>query len=334
MNEKKKQSHFLACLETLKMVEFKDKQKDDAICATPQEALQVLQHLIAKQRLASLYSNGNGDAAWNFPYAPLRQFEATEKDLLMAFVLWSKTQQKATNLENDPSKENILFCYNPSKAFRRLRSYVEWMNTHAQGTDWNLDQMMQQAIKTWNVRLAHDHLGRLMLFCELEQVQLSDLRDKIPCDDALRMWAWILHFMLLDANNQHHGSALVVATGKRLGFLESFTCMPLELQAKIDKLTIGTLPIRVQQLHFYNNPTWARFLVALFRPFMSAKMTKRITMIPNHDNPATASHSALGGPAFVPSSSAPSASFMPDLKGTLQEDFLARKFRKSSASPK
>jgi hypothetical protein len=68
----------------------------------------------------------------------------------------------------------------------------------------------------------------------------------------------------------------------------------MDVGTKMDRLSIGILPIKMQAFYGFHNPGWMRVAVGLIKAFMSSKMRKRMVMIPNKENPQTVLEEVLG----------------------------------------
>ena len=54
------------------------------------------------------------------------------------------------------------------------------------------------------------------------------------------------------------------------------TLVPMDLSAKLDRLTIGVLPVKMKQLMMLDTPTWMSTMMKIFGVFMSKKMKSRM----------------------------------------------------------
>lgn len=67
----------------------------------------------------------------------------------------------------------------------------------------------------------------------------------------------------------------------KLGFFAMLTMFPAKLGAKLDRLTIGVLPIKMKALLILDAPRWMSMLMGLFSLFMSKKMKQRMVRTPS-----------------------------------------------------
>ena len=63
------------------------------------------------------------------------------------------------------------------------------------------------------------------------------------------------------------------------GMWEVMTMFPMDLGTKLDRLTIGTLPIKMKSCYILNSAKWLNIMMALIKPFMSKKMRSRMIML-------------------------------------------------------
>ena len=73
-------------------------------------------------------------------------------------------------------------------------------------------------------------------------------------------------------------SALPVSRVARatVGFYSAMTLVPMKLGAKIDRLTIGVLPVKMKLILCLDSPRWMSLMMKVFGVFMSRKMRSRI----------------------------------------------------------
>lgn len=63
------------------------------------------------------------------------------------------------------------------------------------------------------------------------------------------------------------------------------TSVSMDVGTKLDRLTIGVLPVKMEACYLFNNPTWMRVMMALMSPFLGKKMRKRIQTLSKKTNP-------------------------------------------------
>ena len=57
------------------------------------------------------------------------------------------------------------------------------------------------------------------------------------------------------------------------------TMVPMKLGTKLDRLTIGVLPIKMNALYILETPKWCSMLMKFLGAFMSKKMKQRIAIL-------------------------------------------------------
>merc|ERR1712008_542911 len=76
------------------------------------------------------------------------------------------------------------------------------------------------------------------------------------------MGVWYAHFVMYNENAQNNGMV----------FIESMTLVPMKLGVKLDRLTIGILPIKMKSLYILQSPRWMEIFSKVMGLFMSKKM--------------------------------------------------------------
>mmetsp|Transcript_40023 Transcript_40023/g.73929 ORF Transcript_40023/g.73929 Transcript_40023/m.73929 type:complete len:110 (-) Transcript_40023:118-447(-) len=72
----------------------------------------------------------------------------------------------------------------------------------------------------------------------------------------------------------------------------------IKLGLKLDRLTIGVLPVKMKRCFMLGSPTWWDILMKLMSPFMSKKLQQRIINV--KDEECERFVKALGGVDYVP----------------------------------
>jgi CRAL/TRIO domain len=258
-----KKSVWQMTLETFGMAEGTSHQ-NDVTTDSFETALRLLQGMI--QDVQDIHPK------WKFTFTPLRQFDATVDDLLTAFVLWSRKEQ------GEP------MTYNVSNAFRRLESYATWMEDHRDFLESPLtaDSVKQAAI-AWQQKMTYAPSGQLVWWFDFEALDLKLIRSSmLPYSDSLRYMVWLSHLVMFDKNAQEQGM-LIVQNMASKSMIATMTMVPMELGTKIDRFTIGVLPIKMKSCYIYNHRGWFRILSGLMKPFMSKKMTSRMILLSKED---------------------------------------------------
>jgi hypothetical protein len=216
---------------------------------------------------------------------PLNSFNATQDEFLTAFLKWSikepsdpveerRNFKKSTDV--DSSKKNI----NVTKASRRLDSYFEWMSENMAESlkerplTW---ESIEASAKVWDVQITIDDTGRFIWWIDLGVTNLDAIKAMDPIEH-LRYVVWFSHLVMLDTHAQDNGAVIVENCG-RIGFFKMMTLMPMELSAKLDRLTIGILPVKMKAIHIFGAAMWMQVVLGFMRPFMSKKMRERMIII-------------------------------------------------------
>lgn len=268
-----KKSAWQMTKETFGMSEGGRRQKDDVLCDTPEEAMNSLKSLY-------LASKSESDKKWEFSLTPLEPLNATHDDLLRAFVLWS--------FKEGPGN------YNVSKAFRRLESYASWMEDHRKDLEEPLTvQSILEASKAWNMKLTHDKYGRLVWWIAFGEIDTEAIKSKISLQDSLRYCVWLTHVVLFDKKAQENGMVLMQSLGNK-GMVATLTLVPMDLGTKLDRLTIGVLPLKMNELYLFHHGLWVSMLMGLMKPFMSKKMRERLKVVPRNTDLQVALDESVG----------------------------------------
>lgn len=246
---------------------------------------------------------------WQFATTPFEDFQATKEDLFKAFVHWSRKGE-------DSDKK-----YNASKAFRRLEAYVEWMDKNTTGMNLK-GSTMKVVHDAWKMKIAHDKDGRLVWWIDIGGLDLKKIKKDVSQDDTLRYFIWLSHLVLFDKGSQEHGFVFVEAIGKT-GMMEMFTVVSMDVGTKLDRLTIGILPVKMEACYLFNNPTWMRIIMGLMSPFMGSKMRKRIVTLPAKKDPQEFFEANIGK-EYIPTGVA-------QLNGTIEKDIIAQTLERLGA---
>lgn len=83
---------------------------------------------------------------------------------------------------------------------------------------------------------------------------------------------------MYDERAQRHGMAFCENMAQ-LGFWASMTLMPIKLSVKLDRLTIGIIPVKMKALLLLDCPAWMNVLMKIFGVFVSKKMKSRMTFL-------------------------------------------------------
>ena len=104
---------------------------------------------------------------------------------------------------------------------------------------------------------------------------------KIKTMDAqehLRYVVWYSHLIMFDKNAQDHGVILMEDLNK-IGFWSTMTLIPIDVSAKMDRLTIGVLPVKMKAIYMFGAARWLHLMIGLMKPFLSKKMRDRMIIV-------------------------------------------------------
>lgn len=257
-------------LETFGMADGKHK-RGDVLVDSVVEGLEALRAYVEDDRIAALMK----------PVTPiLEAFNATQDELFTAFLKWAEKEDDNAA----PTKRKI----NLSKACRRLDAYLGWMNDNQQDlTDEPLTAAsVAEAGKIWDVQITYNNSkddGCFLWWIDLGRLDKETMRT-VSNRDHLRYIVWLSHLIMLDKHAQENGAMIVEDMGM-IGFYKMATLVPPDLGAKMDRLTIGILPVKMKSIYIFGAARWMQLLMGLLKPFMSKKMRQRMVILPKKTNP-------------------------------------------------
>ena len=214
-------------------------------------------------------------AIWDFRTSPHAHMGKNLDDTFRAFLMWARTGDP----DAEEGDEEAAGAINVSKAFRRLESYAEWMEET--GDDLTSKPLtyasVATALKAWCMSTSHDQHGRLIWWVDFARLDKAAL-SAIPPEESLRAFVWYAHAVMYDGKAQANGIAFVENVAQ-IGFWASMTLVPMKLSVKLDRLTIGVLPVKMKLILILDCPTWMDVLVKMFSVFMSKKMRSRMVLL-------------------------------------------------------
>ena len=83
---------------------------------------------------------------------------------------------------------------------------------------------------------------------------------------------------MFDAKAQDNGIVLLEDLDK-IGFWAAMTIIPMELSTKMDRLTIGVLPVKTKAIYMFGCARWTTLMMSLMKPFLSKKMRDRMIVV-------------------------------------------------------
>ena len=236
----------------------------------------------AKQKAAA--KGGKKFKKWDFRSSPHAQFGRSLDDVFAAFLMWA--QVSAEDDDDGTGASSRAFwaakgVMNVSKAFRRLESYAEWMEDT--GTELTEPPLAfdPAAHKTWAMTTSVAASGELIWWIDMAGMDLSAVK-ATPVLSTFRYFVWYAHAVMYDANAMEHGMSFCECVGP-VSFWSAMTLIPMNLSAKLDRLTIGTLPVKMKCIMILDPPKWMAVMMSIMGAFMSAKMKRRMMQLKKPD---------------------------------------------------
>lgn len=264
-----KKSLWAATLETMHMADGKTK-KDDVCVDTVEAGLHMMKGLVETKLRED--DDDNSSEKYKFAVTPMKDFGASLDDLLAAFVKWSFKDESSN--------------YNVSKAFRRLDTYASWMEANREVLSKELTaDTKKKAHAKLPMRLTFTKDKTLVWWIDLSHMQAKDIK-AYDRDVTLLYFVWICHAVLFKSE-----TLVLVENLQKIGIIQLFTMIPADLSAKLDRLTIGVLPLKMKAIYLLHNPRWASIALTLMRPFLSKKMRQRLIAVKDRDTEKTITES-------------------------------------------
>lgn len=293
-----------------------------------EEGLTLLQNMVHEAATTSNIENEK--RAWTFHTTPLNDFGKTVDDVLLAFLHWSVVDSHSIDDDDDscqliggmnhqsslslslsstPEKINV------SKAFRRLASYIQWMDSVSSYlSDPPLTyKSIAPHLSIFSLHVTHDSCGRLVWWINLGKTQTNLLRSQSP-KETTRMFVWVAHVLFLDEGAQTKG-LVVIDDMAEIGFWDYMTMLPLQVGISIDRFLISVTPLKAKNVVMMHRPKWAEIGYGLLSWFLTAKMKKRVTMVERGEEHEILGK-VVGGVEFIPSD-------FGDVNGDLAIDIIA-----------
>ena len=261
-------------------------KKGDLIVPTMNEAMVKIKELIEFDKSKNGTKKPKKIVKWEFKTSPHEQFGKTLDDTFEAFLYWARTNSSSFNDDNDDDDkkdggdgDDTIAGYNVSKAFRRLVSYAEWMDD----TDDDLvepltPESIKPALDAWAMKCSVDKEGNFCWWIDFAWIDINKIKKEISPKDSLRAMVWYVHYVMYDSSAQRNGIMFFENVTTKLGFIQMCTMMPMKLSTKLDRLTIGALPIKMKKMYIFDVPTWMDLLMKFMGMFMSKKMQSRIVV--------------------------------------------------------
>jgi hypothetical protein len=265
---------------------------------------------VADADAATTTTNNNHHNKWNLDLTEplLVELQKTKYDLYRAFLKWSRIEpsnnekkgksgdgddednDETNGNDNSHNEMTMMMMINVTKAFRRLDSYVTWMEDNRKDLELPITiASIGPAAKAWACRCNYSIVTpaqpqqRFVWFLDFGAMDIPAIQTTLSHADSLRYIVFLSHVVMLDEVAQDNGMMIVQSMSHR-GMWESLTLVPLEIGTKTDRLTIGTLPIKMKACYIVHGAKWIRILAGLMKPFMSAKMRQRIIVVNDTTN--------------------------------------------------
>mmetsp|Transcript_13815 Transcript_13815/g.28504 ORF Transcript_13815/g.28504 Transcript_13815/m.28504 type:complete len:365 (-) Transcript_13815:173-1267(-) len=313
----KKKTVWSMTMETMGMASGKD-GSDDLWLETVEQGVSALKQYVREKDLQLAEEQATAEKKLPFnswmDLVPLEEFHVSQSTFLKAFIKWATKDQEDIV---EGSTKNI----NASKARRRLDSYFDWMKDNmAEDLAENpltLDSIMPVQ-KAWELQGSYDKQDRYVWWFDLGKMDLTECKTLDP-HLQLRYMVWWSHLVMFDAKAQDNGIVLLEDLDK-IGFWSAMTIVPMELSTKMDRLTIGVLPVKMKGIYMFGAAKWMHIMLALMKPFLSKKMRERMVNINDGDDRDKFCSDLLD------------SENIPDgfvqLKGTLEHNAAIEKFKK------
>jgi len=252
---------------------FGSDKKGDIWVATKAEGVAKLKEMTDADR-ENRKEDSKKYKRWDFRASPHEHFGMTLEDTYAAFVQWALKEDEETGESSSQAAFNI------SKAFRRIESYADWMEDNGDEiTESPLTaDSIHEANKAWGMKSSIDKNGNYVWWLDFKQLDKEAIRNTISLKDSLRYMVWYAHFIMYNENAQNNGIVFIEALA-HVGFIESMTLVPMKLGVKLDRLTIGILPIKMKSLYILQSPRWVEMFSKVLGLFMSKKMKERMLML-------------------------------------------------------
>lgn len=209
--------------------------------------------------LDTIVNDKKNSQKWNFTTVPLKCYNKTMDDVLLAFLHWAKTED-----ENQ--------FYDVAKAFARVEEYATWMYARRDDLRGLTNESIQPAWNAWNIQVSRDAEGRVVWWMDLASV--GDINKELTAGDSLRLFVWFAHYLIFRHQSQNNGIVIVVNMA-RVDFRTFVSMLPPSLSWKLERLAKGVLPIKIKQIYVTGSATWCDVFLKMINPFLSKDMKRR-----------------------------------------------------------
>lgn len=273
MNKSSDGTNYMAeSMKTFSMSEGKNKKGDVSVSTSDMGgALAAIKSMIQTAKQAAPEGSKKSNM-WEFRASPHVAMGKTLDQTFISFLMWARTGFPGEEDEDEGATAGLI---NVSKAFRRLEAYAEWMEDSAEDLTAPLTfASVKAAVEAWQMKTSYDSHERLVWWIDLGRLDMPTIR-ATPVEDSFRAMVWFSHAVLFDAHAQQNGMVMCESLG-RMGFYSMMTLVPMKLSAKIDRLTIGVLPVKMKLILCLDSPRWMSIMMkvrATLRARRRAPMT-------------------------------------------------------------
>jgi hypothetical protein len=254
--------------------------------------------------LDAIVNDKKNSQKWNFMTVPLKCYNKTMDDVLVAFLQWAKTED-----ENQ--------FYDVTKAFVRVEEYATWMYANRDDLRGLTNESIEPAWNVWNIKVSRDGEGRVVWWMDLAAV--GDINKDLTAGDSLRLFVWFAHYLLFRHQTQNNGIVIVVNMA-RVDFRTFVSMLPPNLGRKLERLATRVLPIKIKQIYVTGSPKWCHVFLKMINPFLSKAMKRRIVALEDLEKITGADHVPEGfGKCMNNQASSHSAQVRPKSKNSSQE---------------
>jgi len=116
----------------------------------------------------------------------------------------------------------------------------------------------------------------LVWWIDLATIQTKDIKT-MNHDMTVLYFVWACHMVLLFQKTSEN--VILMENLHKCTLLHMLTLLPADLSAKLDRWTIGVLPLKIQSIYLLQTPRWVSVILTLLKPFVSKKMRQRIKSI-------------------------------------------------------
>jgi len=275
----KKKAYWSVAMETMGMAAGKDGEGDLWLETVDEGVIMMRKYVMQKDlKLKEEKAAGTStfplDSWWDL--CLLDEFHITQTAFVKCFLKWAIKDREDVVEGSEEAKKMV----NASKARRRLDSYLEWMaDNMAEDIAKNpltLDSVMP-ASKIWDLQSSCIEGGNYCWWFDISKMDQKAMKE-MPAQDHLRYIVWYSHLVMFDKDAQDKGIVFVQDLDK-IGFWNAMTLIPLDLSAKMDRLTIGVLPVKMKGIYCFGAARWMSIMMQLMKPFLSKKMRQRFIVV-------------------------------------------------------